>query len=101
MLLRIILLPLRLAALPVIVLLLLLHLVCSILLGLSSVFTRLLSGVFLLGAAAGWMCRASSGAVWQAAGIGVFFLLAPYAAEWLLGRVTDLTVRLMDFAFSK
>ena len=53
MLLKLIKLPLRLAAIPILLALLALQLLGAILIGLSSVVTHLLASVFLLGAVAG------------------------------------------------
>ena len=60
MLLELIKLPLRLAAIPALLALLALQLLGVILIGLSSVVTHLLASVFLLGAVAGWLVHAQS-----------------------------------------
>lgn len=98
---KLILLPARLALLPLILLLQVFHFICAILLGLSSLVTNILATVFITGSVAGWLCHAPSNAIWQAVGIGIFFAVAPSVAEWMLGRVTDLTIWLIGFAFSK
>ena len=97
MLLKLIKLPLRLAAIPVLLALLALQLLGVILIGLSSVVTHLLASVFLLGAVAGWLVHAQSWMVWQAVGIGLFFAFAPSLAAWLLNRVTDCVLRILSF----
>ena len=66
MLLKLIKLPLRLAAIPVLLALLALQLIGAVLLGLSSVVTHLLASVFLLGAVSGWLVHAQPWMVWQA-----------------------------------
>lgn len=73
MLLKLLRLPLRLVAIPVLLALLALQLLGDVLLGLSALITHLLASVFLLGAVAGWLVHAQPWMVWQAIGIGLFF----------------------------
>ena len=75
MLLKLIKLPLRLAAIPILLALLDLQLLGAVLIGLSSIVTHLLASVFLLGAVAGWLVHAQPWIVWQAVGIGLSSLL--------------------------
>ena len=100
MLLELIKLPLRLAALPILLALLALQLLGAVLIGLSSVITHLLESVFLLGAVAGWFVHAQSWMVWQAVGIGLFFAFAPSLAAWLLNRITDCVLRILSFVLA-
>ena len=100
MLLKLIKLPLRLAAIPVLLALLALQLLGAVLIGLSSVVTHLLASVFLLGAVSGWFAQAQPWMVWQAVGIGLFFAFAPSFAAWLLNRVTDCALRILSFVLS-
>ncbi|MCI6374959.1 MAG: hypothetical protein MR821_06660 [Clostridiales bacterium] len=100
MILKLIKLPLRLAAIPVFLALLALQLLGSVLIGLSSVVTHLLAGVFLLGAVTGWLVHAQPWMVWQAVGIGLFFAFAPSLAAWLLNKVTDCVLRILSFMLS-
>ena len=97
MLLKLIKLPLRLAAIPFLLTLLALQLLGAVLIGLSSVVTHLLANVFLIGAVAGWLVHAQSWMVWQAVGIGLFFAFAPSLAAWLLNKVADCTLRILSF----
>ncbi len=97
MLIRLLKLPIKLAALSLIPVLLVLHLAGAIVLGLSSVIINLLATVFLLGSLAGWIVHAPGAVLCQTVGIGIFFALAPYIAGWLLGKVTDLTLFILDF----
>lgn len=97
MLIKIVKLPIKLVALPLIPVLLALHLAGAIVLGLSSVITNLLATVFLLGSLAGWVVHAPDAMLCQTVGIGIFFVLAPYIAGWLLGKVTDVTLFILDF----
>ncbi len=93
-------LPIKFAALPMVAALLLFQLIGSILVGLSSIVTNLLSSVFLVGALAGWAVNSPYGMVIQAAGIGIFFTLAPHIAGWMLGKVTDLMLVVLVFMLS-
>ena len=90
-------LPLRIAAMPIIILLLLFQLISSILVGMSSIVTNLLSTVFLIGSVAGSIANAPASMICQAVGLGVFFALAPHIASWLLDRVTSFVLVLLDF----
>ena len=100
MLLKLIKLPLRLAAIPFLLTLLALQLLGAVLIGLSSVVTHLLANVFLIGAVAGWLVHAQPWMVWQAVGIGLFFAFAPSLAAWLLNRVTDCVLRILSFVLA-
>ena len=97
MILKLIKLPLRLSAIPILLALFILQLLGAVLLGLSSVVTHLLASVFLLGAIAGWLVHAQPWMVWQAVGIGLFFAFAPSFATWLLNRATDCILRILSF----
>ena len=100
MLLKLIKLPLRLAAIPILLALLALQLLSAVVIGLSSIITHLLASVFLIGAVTGWLVHAQPWMVWQAVGIGLFFAFAPSLAAWLLNRATDCTLRILSFALS-
>ena len=100
MILKLIKLSLRLAAIPFLLTLLALRLLCAVLIGISSVVTHLLARVFLIGAVAGWLVHAQPWMVWQAVGIGLFFAFAPSLAAWLQSRVTDCTLRILSFVLS-
>ena len=69
-------LPLRIAALPLIVLLLAFQLIGSI---------------------AGSIADAPDSMIYQTVGLGVFFALAPHIASWLLDKVTSLVLVILDF----
>ena len=90
-------LPLRLAAFPLIAILLVFQLISSIIVGLTSIATNLLATVFLIGSVAWWIANAPNGLIFQTAGLGLFFAFAPHIAGWLLDKVTDLTLGLLDF----
>ena len=97
MILKLIKLPLRLAALPILLALLALQLIGAVLIGFSSIVTHLLASVFLIGAVAGWLVHAQPWMVWQAVGIGLFFAFAPSLAAWLQSRMTDCVLRILSF----
>lgn len=90
-------LPLRIAALPLIALLLAFQLIGSVLVGLSSIVTNMLAMVFLIGSIAGSIVDAPTRMICQAVGLGVFFVLAPHIASWLLDKVTSLVLVILDF----
>lgn len=94
---RLLKLPLKLAVLPLIPVLLALHFAGAIVLGLSSIITNLLTTVFLLGSLAGWIVHAPDTMLCQTVGIGIFFALAPHIVGWLLDKVTDFTIHILDF----
>ena len=90
-------LPLRLAALPLIAILLVFQLISSVIVGVTSIVTNLLATVFLIGSVAGGIANAPSGLICQTVGFGIFFAFAPYIAGWLLEKSTDVTLGLLDF----
>ena len=90
-------LPLRIAALPLIAILLVFQLISSVIVGLTSIANNLLATVFLFGSLAGWIANAPSGLISQTVGLGIFLAFAPHIAGWLLEKVTDLTLGLLDF----
>ena len=90
-------LPLRIATLPLLAILLVFQLISSLIVGLTSIATNLLATVFLFGSLAGWIANAPSGLIFQTVGFGIFFAFAPHIAGWLLEKVTDLTLGLLDF----
>ena len=90
-------LPLRIATLPLIAILLVFQLISSVIVGLTSIVANLLATVFLIGSVAGWIANAPSGLIFQTAGLGIFFAFAPHIAGWLLEKVTDLSLVLLDF----
>ena len=89
-------LPLRIAVLPLIVLLLIFQLMGSILVGMSSIVTNLLATAFLIGSIAGSIANAPTSMICQTVGLGVFFALAPHIASWILDRVTSLMLVILD-----
>ena len=74
-------LPLRLAALPLIAILLVFQLISSLIVGSTSIVTNLLATVFLIGSVAGWIANAPSNLIFQTAGLGIFFAFAVFSAQ--------------------
>lgn len=97
---KIIKLPFKAVATVLVPALLVIHFAGAIVLGLSSIITKLLASLFLFGSVAGWIMHEPVVMLAQTIGIGVFFALAPYIGEWLLGRLTDITIALLDFICS-
>ena len=82
MLVRILLLLLRLLAFPIHLLFAFFRLIFTILLGLSSFVTGILSCVFLLGSVAGWICHAPTDMIGRTVGIGIFFAIVSSISKW-------------------
>lgn len=93
-------LPLKIIAFPLIAVLLALQFLASIFVGLTSIATNLLASIFLLGSVAGWIADAPNCIVCQAIALGVFFAFAPHIASWLLEKVTDLALVILNFLLS-
>ena len=90
-------LPLRIATLPIIAMLLVFQLISSVIVGLTSIVTNLLATVFLIGSVAGWIANAPSVLIFQTVGLGIFFAFAPHIAGWLLEKITEFTLVLLNF----
>ena len=94
---RLLKLPLKVLALALIPGLMILHFIGSLLLGLSSVVTHILASIFLFGSAAGFIAHQPTNILTRTISIGLFLAVFPYIGEWLLGKVTSLTIVLLDF----
>ena len=100
MLFKLIKLPLKVLALPLILIALVLQVIGSLVIGPSSIVARLLSTFFLLGAVAGWIAHGSPSIICQSVGLGIFFLIAPHLASWLLTKIAELMGRIAGFLLS-
>ena len=100
MIMKLIKLPFKVVAVALVPALMILHFTGAIVLGLSSIFTNLLASLFLFGSIAGWIMHEQTTILAQTVGIGIFFSLAPHISEWLLGKLTDITIALLDFICS-
>ena len=91
-------LPFRIAALPVILVMMVIHFAAAMITGISSVVTNLLGTIAIATAAGIWMFRLGTDA--DAYGMlvfGVALIIFPHIAEWLLRKAADLTGRLIAF----
>ena len=77
--------------------LMVLHFVGSLLLGMSSILTHILASVFLFGSAAGFITHQPADILTRTICIGLLLSVFPYVGEWLLGKLTSLTIVLLDF----
>ena len=77
MIIRIIRLPLKLIAMPAALVLFLCHAACAIVIGIGSMVTNMVSGLFIFGAAVEWIAGAPSVMAYQCLGLGLFLLAAP------------------------
>jgi len=94
---RIIRLPLKLIAMPAALALFLCHAACSIVVGIGSMVTNLVSGLFIFGATIEWIAGAPSVMAYQCLGLGLFLLTAPHLASWIIGKAADLLYRVLGF----
>ena len=100
MILKLIKLPFKVVAVALVPALMILHFAGAIMLGLSAFVTNLLASLFLFGSIAGWIMHEHIAMLVQTLGIGIFFSLAPHIGEWLLDKLTDITIALLDFICS-
>lgn len=96
-LLKIIKLPLKIIAMPAALCLLICHLACALLIGISSFFTNLASSLFLFGAAIEWIAGAPDVMAYQCLGLGLFLMIAPHLANWFIGKVANLLYLVIGF----
>ena len=88
---------LRLIALPALIASLVVHVLLSLVIGLSSVVTNLIGTFFIFGSIAGWITHAAPTMVWQTVGIGIFFFLAPHIAGWLNEKASGIAGAIFGF----
>lgn len=94
---RIIRLPLKLITMPAALALFLCHAACAIVIGIGSMVTNLVSGLFIFGAAIEWIAGAPSAMTYQCLGLGLFLLAAPHLASWIIKKAADLMYRVLTF----
>ena len=90
-------LPLKILCWPAVLALFLVHVACGVIIGLSSIVTNLLSGLFIFGAAAEWIAGMPDAMAYQCLGLGLFFLAAPHICVWLIDKVADLMYTVLGF----
>ena len=94
---KLLMLPMKLIALPIALCLFFCHIACAVLIAIGSVFTNLASSLFLFGAAVEWIAGAPSIMAYQCLGLGLFFLFAPHLANWIIDKLTDLLYSILGF----
>ncbi len=91
-------LPFRVAALPVILALTVFQFITSLLVGLSSIVTNLLGALGIATAACIWMFRLGTDAdAYKMLTLGIFFIVIPHVAGWMIGKITEACARLIAF----
>lgn len=93
-------LPFKLAIVPILVVLLAFQLVGAILIGLSSIVTKLLATLFIVGTIAELATSAPASMICQTAVLSLFFAIAPHLSVWLMDKISDLMILLLDFLLS-
>ena len=97
MIIRIIRLPLKLIAMPAALVLFLCHAACAIVIGIGSMVTNMVSGLFIFGAAVEWIAGAPSVMAYQCLGLGLFLLAETHLASRIIGKAADLLYRVLGF----
>ena len=91
-------LPFRVAVLPVILTLTVFQFITSLLVGLSSIVTNLLGTLGIATAACIWMFHLGTDAdAYRMLALGIFFIVLPHAAGWIVGKAADVCARLIAF----
>ena len=91
-------LPFRILSLPVLALLIVIRVASLLVTGISSLVTNLLGMTAVLAAAGIWMFQLGSDHdAYMMLGFGLFLILAPKAADWIVDKTTSLCARLVSF----
>ena len=91
-------LPFRIAALPVILALTAIQFITALITGLSSIVTNLIGTLGIATAACIWMFRLGTDAdAYRMLALGIFFIVLPHIAGWLICKAADLCARLIAF----
>ena len=91
-------LPFRIAALPVILVMMVVHFIVALITGISSVITNLLGTIAIATAAGIWMFRLGTDAdAYAMLAFGAVLIILPHIAEWLLDKAADVTGWLIAF----
>ena len=87
---------LRIAALPALLALAVIQFAASLIVGLSSVVTNLMGTLGIAAAACLWMFRLGTDTdAYGMLALGVFFLILPHMAAWLIEKITEICARLI------
>ena len=91
-------LPFRIAALPLLAALLIVRLASALITGLSSIVTNLLGTAALAAAAGIWMFSLGTNQdAFKMIGFALVFFLTPHIADWLVEKATDLGTSMVAF----
>ena len=90
-------LPLKLIAMPAALALFLCYATCAIVIWIGSMVTNLVSGLFIFGAVIERIAGAPSAMAYQCLGLGLFLLVAPHLASWIIGKAADLLYKVLGF----
>ncbi len=91
-------LPFRIAALPLLITLIAIRFASGLITALSSVVTNTLGTAAILAAAGIWMFNLGTNQdAYKMVGFAAFLFIAPHAADWLVGKTTDLGTSLVAF----
>ncbi len=88
----------RIAALTLLITLMAVRFASALITGISSVVTNALGAAAILAAVGIWMFNLGTNQdAYRMAGFAAFLFLAPHAADWLVGKATDLGTSLVAF----
>ena len=91
-------LPFRIAALPLLAVLLIVRLASALITGLSSIVTNILGTAALAAAAGIWMFDLGTNPdAYKMIGFALFLFFVPHIADWLVEKATDLGTSLVAF----
>ena len=90
--------PLKILALAAALCLLLVHLACNLVLGLSSVFTGALAWLFIFGSVGEWLAGMGDTVAYQSLGIGLALLIVPHLCEQIFDHLVDFLYSILTFA---
>ena len=91
-------LPFRVAALPVVLALALIQFLTALITCLSSIIINLIGTLGIATAACIWMFHLGTDAdAYRILGQGIFFIVLPHAAGWIVSKAADVCARLIAF----
>ena len=91
-------LPFRVAALPVVLALALIQFLTALITGLSSIVTNLIGTLGSATAVCIWMFHLGTDAdAYRMLALGIFFIVLPYAAGWIVSKAADACAWLIAF----
>jgi hypothetical protein len=91
-------LPFRIAAIPVILALTIVQLITSLITGLSSIVTNLIGLLTIAAACCIWMFHLGSNAdAYYTLASGLLFIVLPHIAQWIINKAADICASLIAF----